>query len=274
MGDARDLRILAKAEPAVAPDFEPPRRARGRSTERGLPRSASCRACLAGEPHNRADERPSAASSTSAKFLRNCSPGGSIAVRLRRFISVGACASLALVWLAGCATVPPSAPDQICRVFEENDDWLDDAQEAAERWGIEVPILMAFMRHESSFRDDAKPPRTKLLWFIPWKRPSSAYGYAQATDEAWDEYRRSTGNRWADRDDFDDAADFIGWFSDASHRELDIPKDDPYRLYLAYHVGRGGYRRGTYSGNARLLETAKRVRAKAEQYARDLRRCS
>jgi len=195
-------------------------------------------------------------------------------VGLRRFISVGACASLVLVWLAGCATVPPSAPDQICRVFEENDDWLDDAQEAEERWGIEVPILMAFMRHESSFRDDAKPPRTKLLWFIPWKRPSSAYGYAQATDEAWDEYRRSTGNRWADRDDFDDAADFIGWFSDASHRELDIPKDDPYRLYLAYHAGRGGYRRGTYSGNARLLETAKRVREKAERYARDLQRCS
>lgn len=214
------------------------------------------------------------ASSTNADFPGNCSPGDNVAVRLRHFISVGACSSLALVWLAGCATVPPSAPDQICSVFEENDDWLDDAQEAEERWGITVPILMAFMRHESSFREDAKPPRRKLLWFIPWNRPSSAYGYAQATDGAWDEYRRSTGNRWADRDDFDDAADFIGWFNDASHRELGIFKDDTYRLYLAYHEGRDGYRSGTYRGNARLFEAAKRVRAKAERYGRDLQRCS
>ena len=197
-----------------------------------------------------------------------------MAVRFSRFICVGACASLASGWLAGCATVPPSAPDQICRVFEEKDDWLDDAQEAEERWGIEVPILMAFMRHESTFRDDAKPPRTKLLWFIPWKRPSSAYGYAQATDGAWDDYRRSTGHRWADRDDFDDAVDFIGWFNDTSSRELGIPKDDTYRLYLAYHEGRAGYRRGSYRRNARLLELAKRVRAKAERYARDLEGCS
>ena len=181
---------------------------------------------------------------------------------------------LALAWLPGCATLPPSAPDHICSVFDENDDWLDDARHAEERWGVSVPIIMAFMRNESSFRDDARPPRRKLLWVIPWTRPSSAYGYAQATDDAWDEYRRAAGNSWADRDDFDDAADFIGWFNDASNRELGIPKDDAYRLYLAYHQGRDGYRRGTYRGNAWLLKAAERLRAKAERYARDLKSCS
>ena len=41
---------------------------------------------------------------------------------------------------------------------------------------------MAIIKQESSFIADAKPDRRKLLGFIPWKRKSSARGYAQAID--------------------------------------------------------------------------------------------
>ena len=33
------------------------------------------------------------------------------------------------------------------------------------------------------------------MGFIPWRRPSSAYGYPQAKDDTWDWYIRKTGNR-------------------------------------------------------------------------------
>ncbi len=51
---------------------------------------------------------------------------------------------------------------------------------------------MSFVKHESAFVDDAKPPRNWFL-FIPLPRGSSAEGYAQAQDEAWDEYQDENG---------------------------------------------------------------------------------
>ena len=43
----------------------------------------------------------------------------------------------------------------------------------------------------------------------------------------------------ADRDDFNDAIDFIGWYNDQSSRRSKISKSDAYNLYLAYHEGQG-----------------------------------
>jgi hypothetical protein len=90
--------------------------------------------------------------------------------------------ALAFLALAGCATAPPRDIDDLCRIFAEQPGWRRAAERAESRWGTKVPVAMAFVRHESSFRADAKPPRTRILGLIPWTRPSSAYGYAQATD--------------------------------------------------------------------------------------------
>ena len=49
---------------------------------------------------------------------------------------------------------------------------------------------MAFILQESSYIQGAKPERTKLLGFIPWKRKSSAFGYAQALDGTWERYKK------------------------------------------------------------------------------------
>ncbi|MCB1809369.1 MAG: hypothetical protein KDJ99_30690, partial [Candidatus Competibacteraceae bacterium] len=107
--------------------------------------------------------------------------------------------------LSACASTPPAQINNICAIFAEKDDWYQDAKAAQQRWGVPVPVLLAFVRHESGFRATVRPPRKKILWFIPGPRPSSAYGYPQALDSTWDMYRQATGKRWAERDDFADA---------------------------------------------------------------------
>src|SRR5690606_16932254 len=99
------------------------------------------------------------------------------------------------------------------------------------------------------------------LGVIPWKRPSSAFGYAQALDSTWDLYRRDANNFLASRADFDDAMDFVGWYNHTSYQRNRIARDDAYSLYLAYHEGHGGYARGTYRGKPWLLERARGVQA-------------
>ncbi|MGO4833640.1 hypothetical protein AB4144_15345, partial [Rhizobiaceae sp. 2RAB30] len=84
--------------------------------------------------------------------------------------------------LSACAT-PPSRINDICAVFDQRDGWLDNWERAAKsterKYGIPTHVLMATVRKESGFKSNARPPRTKLFGFIPWKRQSSAYGYSQ-----------------------------------------------------------------------------------------------
>jgi len=186
--------------------------------------------------------------------------------------SVYCCCCLLL--LSACASNPPARINDICAIFAEKDGWYQDAKAAEQRWGVPVPVLLAFIRHESGFRADARPPRTKILWLIPGPRPSTAYGYPQALDTTWDDYRRATGKRWAERDHFADAVDFIGWYNTSSHRKLGLGKDDAYRLYLAYYSGHSGYARGTYQGNKSVQRTARRVAERARNYQAQLQSCA
>jgi hypothetical protein len=181
--------------------------------------------------------------------------------------------ALAFLALAGCATAPPRDIDDLCRIFAEQPGWRRAAERAESRWGTKVPVAMAFVRHESSFRADAKPPRTRILGLIPWTRPSSAYGYAQATDEAWEDYLGDTGHWFVSRTDFDDSIDFIGWYNDRSRRRLSLRPDDTYNLYLAYHEGHGGYAAGTWREKAWLRRYAQTVADRARKYGADLARC-
>ncbi len=184
---------------------------------------------------------------------------------------------LLAVLMAGCATRPPSNPENICAIFEEKDgwfeDWFEDAEAAEDHWKIPIPVMMATMHQESKFQAKAKPKRKRILWIIPWKRPSSAYGYAQVLDETWDVYRKDTGNGGADRDEFDDAIDFVGWYHDRSAKKLGIGRSDANRLYLAYHEGHGGYARGTYQKKKWLLDVAKKVEVRSKTYGTQLAKC-
>lgn len=176
---------------------------------------------------------------------------------------------------AACAGAPsaPRDPNHLCGIFEQYPDWHMAADRSRRRWGVPIPVMMAILYHESGFRAEAKPPRTTCLWVFPGPRPSSAYGYPQAIDSTWDLYRRKTGNRWADRDDFADAVDFVGWYCHISHLENGIPKTNGHHLYLAYHEGWAGYRRGTFRRNRYVLDTARRVAVTAARYQRQISAC-
>lgn len=185
---------------------------------------------------------------------------------------------LALLAITGCVTSPPRNVENICEIFEEKqgwfiEDWFDEAEEAEERWDVPIPVMMATLYQESKFRAKAKPPRKWILWIIPWKRPSSAYGYAQVLDGTWDVYVDDTGNSFANRKDFGDSVDFVGWYHARSARNLKIARDDAYRLYLAYHEGEGGYRRGTYKNKGWLLGVAKKVDGRAKTWDTQLKKC-
>jgi len=178
-----------------------------------------------------------------------------------------------LALLAGCATAPPRDLDNLCEIFRDKGGWYEDAADASRRWGSPIPVLMAIMHQESRFVARAKPPRKKIFGFIPGPRPSDSYGYSQALKATWRSYERSAGNYGADRDDFGDAIDFIGWYNHQSHRRNGIPADDPYRLYLAYHEGHGGFARGSFRKKDWLLGVARKVEGRAGRYGGQLAAC-
>jgi hypothetical protein len=175
--------------------------------------------------------------------------------------------------LAGCSTSQPANIGNICAIFEEKDDWYEEAADAREEWGSPIPVMMAIMHQESRFHAKAKPPRKKILGFIPGFRPSDAYGYSQALDSTWDAYQRSAGRYGADRDDFGDAIDFIGWYNYQSHKSSGISRSNTYALYLAYHEGHGGYNRGTYRNKKWLIKVARKVERRANDYQSQLTGC-
>ena len=175
--------------------------------------------------------------------------------------------------IAGCASKPPANPDNICDVFAEKPGWYRAARKAESRWQLPIGLGMAFVHRESSYIADAKPARGKLLWVIPWRRPSSAYGYAQATDEAWQDYLDDVGGWFSERDDLGDALDFIGWYNDRSKRRLRLAKDDAYHLYLAYYEGLGGYSRGSWRNKPKVKGYARKVTDRTRRYSTQLASC-
>jgi len=178
-----------------------------------------------------------------------------------------------LMLLAGCTASQPRDVNNICAIFEEKSGWYDDAADSRDEWGSPIPTMMAIMHQESRFKAKAKPPRKKIFGFIPGPRPSDAYGYSQALGSTWDGYKRSAGRYGADRDDFGDAIDFVGWYNAQSKRRSGIASNDTYSLYLAYHEGHGGFNRGTYRSKQWLINVARKVDRRAVSYRQQLQRC-
>lgn len=134
-------------------------------------------------------------------------------------------------------------------------------------------IAMSIMNQESAFKHRARPPRRYLLGFIPWRRPSSAYGYAQAINGTWREYMKSTGNYSRKRSSFVDATDFIHWYMNEASQRNNVSKSDAYSLYLNYHEGTEGFRRGTYKKKPWLEGVATKVKSRADNYRAQYAQC-
>jgi len=186
-------------------------------------------------------------------------------------VAAAAVAGLVLV-LALRPESPPRDPEQLCSVFREKPHWYRDALRAGARWGTAIPELMAVMLQESSFDGGARPPRSWLWGIIPWSRPSTAAGYAQVVDATWRQYEREAGAE-SDRETFPHAADFVAWYLSELGEILALPGRDLRRLYLAYHEGPAGYRRGSFRNKPRLEAAAARVALRARRYRAQLEGC-
>lgn len=178
-----------------------------------------------------------------------------------------------LVTLSSCVTPPPRDINNVCNIFREYPNWYREALDVEKRWKVPVPVQMAIIHQESKFEAHAQPPRKKLFAFIPWKRPSTAYGYAQALNPTWREYKQKNGWVWSARHDFSDGVDFIGWYANQAYRRAGIPRNDAYRLYLAYHEGIGGYQRQSYLKKPWLITVSHKVKARAALYTMQLNSC-
>lgn len=178
-----------------------------------------------------------------------------------------------MVFLTSCAASQPASQDNVCAIFYEKKGWYDDALDAQKRWGTPIAVQMAIIHQESRFQSNVRPPRDWFLGLIPLPRRSSAYGYGQAQDGTWEGYMKDASQYGADRDDFGDVVDFIGWYTAVSQRKLGISKWDAEQQYLAYHEGQGGYSRGTHRSKSWLLAVAKRVGVKARIFSAQLKKC-
>ena len=176
--------------------------------------------------------------------------------------------------LTACLSTAPRQAANVCSIFEDQRAWFRAAEQSQRRWDIPVGVSMAFIYQESGFRSRARPARSRILGVIPGPRPSDAFGYAQALDSTWDDYRQSTGNRLARRSNFAHAVDFVGWYNANSVRRNAIARDDARNLYLAYHEGNTGFARGSYADKPWLLEIADTVQRDAQRYQAQYEQCA
>ena len=175
--------------------------------------------------------------------------------------------------LQSCATKPPENPDNICLIFQEKRSWYKAAIRSEKRWKIPPYVLISFVHQESSFKYNARPEREKILGVIPWFRPSTAVGYSQALTQTWDDYKDETGNTRANRKNFSDSADFIGWYASKGYYQ-GFEKTDARSLYLAYHEGYGGFEKKSYRKKQWLIKVADRVQARSTKYQKQYWGCA
>ena len=185
-------------------------------------------------------------------------------------------AAILLLFLASCGGGNFSAPhhlDDACSVIRQRPQYLAAMKATQRKWGLPISVQMAVLYQESKFIGNARTPHQYALGVIPLGRQSSAYGYAQALDSTWDDYRHEEHRMSARRDNIRDATDFMGWYIDGSTQRLGLSKADAENQYLAYHEGRAGFSAQSYKAKGWLIDVASRVGARAAMYRTQLATC-
>jgi len=175
-----------------------------------------------------------------------------------------------ILFISACSSVPKNTSSS-CSIFNERYLWYKHAKKTEEKWGTPIYVQLAIIKMESDFDWLAKPARQKIFKVIPFKRPSSSFGYSQAVKGTWGQYKKETGNKFATRTRFKDSVDFIGWYTNKTESILKISKKDTYRQYLAYHEGWGAYK--NYKDNQKVIILAKKVEKQADKYKAQLKKC-
>jgi len=173
--------------------------------------------------------------------------------------------------ITSCSSIPSNTSNS-CSIFDEKYFWYKHVKSTEQKWGTPSHIQLAIIKMESDFDQLAKPPRQKLFKVIPYKRPSSSFGYSQAVKGTWQQYKNETGNNFATRARFKDSVDFIGWYTNKTESILKISKNDAFKQYIAYHEGWGNYK--NYKKNKKVIRLAKRVEKQSNLYKKQLSQCS
>ena len=172
--------------------------------------------------------------------------------------------------LTGCSSIPSNTSNS-CLIFDERYLWYKHVKRVEQKWGTPIYIQLAFIKMESDFDWLAKPSRQKIFKVIPFKRPSSSFGYSQAVKGTWEQYKKETGNKLATRARFKDSVDFIGWYTNKTESILKISKKNAFKQYLAYHEGWGNYK--NYKKNKKVIGLAKKVEKQSIIYKKQLIEC-
>ncbi len=175
-----------------------------------------------------------------------------------------------LIFISGCSSIPKDSSNS-CSIFNERYMWYKHAKKTEQKWGTPVYLQLAIIKMESSFDRFAKPPRQKLFKVVPYKRPSSSFGYSQAVKGTWKQYKDETGNKYATRARFKDSVDFIGWYTNKTEKILKVSKNDAFKQYIAYHEGWGNFK--NYKDNTKVIKLAKRVEKQSNTYKQQLAKC-
>ena len=176
----------------------------------------------------------------------------------------------AALLLTGCSSIPNNTANS-CSIFSERYLWYKHTKKVEKKWGTPIYIQLAIIKMESDFDWLAKPARQKIFKVIPYKRPSSSFGYSQAVKGTWEQYKKETGNKLATRVRFKDSVDFIGWYTNKSKKILNISKKDAFKQYLAYHEGWGNFK--YYKKNKKVIRLAKKVQKQSNVYKSQLLKC-
>jgi len=175
-------------------------------------------------------------------------------------------------FLVSCSSVP-KYPSNACKIFSQKYLWYKNTKKSSEKYAVPVHIILAFVNKESGFNRWAKPKRTRLFKVVPYKRPSSSFGYSQAVKKTWQLYKTETDNPLALRTRFRDSVMFIGWYMKKTNKINKIPLDDSYRQYLNYYLGWGNYAKKTYKTDKNAILYAKTVQKKSKIYKNQLTEC-
>jgi hypothetical protein len=175
-----------------------------------------------------------------------------------------------IFFISACSSIPKNTANS-CSIFNERYLWYKHAKKTEKKWGTPIYLQLAIIKMESSFDWLAKPPRQKLFKIVPYKRPSSSFGYSQAVKGTWKQYKEETGNKYATRARFKDSVDFIGWYTSKTEKILKVPKTDAFKQYIAYHEGWGNYK--NYKNNKKVINLANRVEKQSNIYKKQLSDC-
>ena len=177
---------------------------------------------------------------------------------------------LLFIIITNCSSIPSNTKNS-CSIFNERYLWYKHTKKVEKKWGTPIYVQLAIIKMESDFDWLAKPARKKIFKIIPYKRPSSSFGYSQAVKGTWEQYKKETGNKLATRIRFKDSVDFIGWYTNKSENILGISKKDAFKQYLAYHEGWGNYK--NYKSNNKVIALAKKVKLQSDKYKMQLNDC-